>query len=68
VRLNLFRTTDYEVTLDDYISRAGVGLSWRKPFDNFSEFIHSNKYNMRKQMEKQQKDSTQIRPKGDTVN
>jgi len=44
LRLNAFRTSDYDVTLDKNISRAGVGLSWRKSFDDLSDFFHGYKY------------------------
>ena len=44
VRLNAFRTSDYDVTLDRDIQRTGFGISWRKSFDNLSEFFHGNKY------------------------
>lgn len=50
LRLNGFRTSDYDVLLDNgrNITRAGVGISWRKTFDSFEEFIHSAKYYQRK--------------------
>ncbi len=51
LRLNCFRTSDYDVTLDRDIIRSGVGISWRKSFDNFGDFFHGNKY-ARKQKEK----------------
>ena len=44
LRLNAFRTSDYDVTLDKDVTRGGVGLSWRKSFDNFDEFLHGKKY------------------------
>jgi hypothetical protein len=46
LRLNGFRTTDYDVLTSangGNITRSGVGLSWRKTFDSFSEFLHSPK-------------------------
>jgi hypothetical protein len=50
LRLNGFRTSDYDVLLDNgrNITRAGIGISWRKTFDSFAEFIHSTKYYQRK--------------------
>ncbi len=50
LRLNGFRTSDYDVLLDNgrNITRAGLGISWRKTFDSFEEFIHSSKYYQRK--------------------
>ncbi len=44
VRINAFRTSDYDVTLDRNIVRSGFGVSWRKSFDNFNEFFRGNKY------------------------
>ncbi len=46
LRLNAFRTSDYDVTLDKDITRGGVGLSWRKSFDNFDEFFRGKKFAM----------------------
>jgi len=62
LRFNLFRTSDYDITVDNFISRSGVGISWRKPFDNFSEFIHNNSYNIKKQKEKEGRDTLSIKP------
>ena len=44
LRLNAFRTSDYDVTLDRDISRAGVGINWRKSFDNLGDLFKGNKY------------------------
>jgi len=52
LRLNLFRTSDYDATLDQNISRSGMGISWRKSFDDFSDFFHSANYARRKAQEK----------------
>lgn len=43
LRLNCFRTSDYDVTLDKDIQRGGVGISWRKSFDNIGDFFKSNR-------------------------
>ncbi|NDC42354.1 MAG: hypothetical protein EBZ77_12535, partial [Chitinophagia bacterium] len=40
LRLNAFRTSDYDVTIDRDITRSGVGISWRRSFDNFHEFMY----------------------------
>ncbi len=47
LRLNCFRTSDYDVTLDRDIVRNGVGISWRKSFDNLVDFFKSNTYSER---------------------
>ena len=44
LRLNAFRTSDYDVTLDRDIIRSGVGVTWKKSFDGLNEFFRSNKY------------------------
>lgn len=44
LRLNAFRTSDYDVTLDRDIVRSGVGITWRKSFDRLSDFFRGNKY------------------------
>ena len=41
LRLNCFSTSDYDVTLERQITRNGVGISWRKTFDNMDEFLHA---------------------------
>lgn len=52
LRLNAFQTSDYDLTRDQNIQRRGVGIGWRKSFDNLGEFFRGNKY-ARKQKEKQ---------------
>lgn len=61
LRFNLFRTNDYDVTREDYVARSGIGLSWRKPFDNLSEFFHSNAYNLRKEKERKGNDTVNVK-------
>lgn len=51
LRLNAFRTSDYDVVQDKDITRGGVGLSWRKSFDGFYEFFQSNKEIAKKRQE-----------------
>lgn len=38
-----FRTSNYDIYYGNNIARTGVGISYRKSFDNFYEFIHSKK-------------------------
>ncbi|MGN6567036.1 MAG: translocation/assembly module TamB domain-containing protein, partial [Flavipsychrobacter sp.] len=52
LRFNLFRTSDYDVALNSNIVRSGLGLSWRKSFDNFSDFLHGAGYLRKKAQEK----------------
>jgi hypothetical protein len=65
LRFNLFRTSNYDVLVDKNVSRNGTGISWRKTFDNFDEFLHSKKYYQNQQKKIQQgnmnTDSTTIR-------
>jgi hypothetical protein len=56
LRLNAFRNSNYDVTLDRSIVRSGMGLSWRKSFDNFSDFFHGSNY-ARKNKEKEASDA-----------
>jgi hypothetical protein len=44
LRLNMFRTSSYDVLVNDNIIRGGAGLSYRKTFDNFQEFIRGRRY------------------------
>ena len=62
LRLNAFRTSDYDVTLDRDITRSGVGITWRKSFDNLSEFFQGNRY-----AEKLKADEQKILPVKDTT-
>lgn len=47
LRLNAFRTSDYDVMQDRDIVRSGVGANWRKSFDNFNDFFRGHKYAMK---------------------
>lgn len=35
----IFRTTSYDIVVDKPIGRSGIGISWRKTFDNLGEFF-----------------------------
>ena len=68
LRLNGFRTSDYDVLLDNgrNVIRAGIGISWRKTFNSLEEFFRSEKYYARKQKELEEinkagSDSTAVR-------
>jgi hypothetical protein len=52
LRLNFFRTSNYDVLVDHNISRSGMGISWRKSFDTFGEFFHGSSYVKRQEDEK----------------
>ncbi len=39
LRLNLFRTSNYDVLVNDNISRSGAGISYRKSFGSFRELF-----------------------------
>jgi hypothetical protein len=39
LRLNVFRTSNYDVLINDNISRSGAGISYRRTFDSFDNFI-----------------------------
>ena len=50
LRLNAFSTSDYDVTLERPITRSGVGLTWRRSFDNLGDFLKpSNKSKKKEQ-------------------
>ncbi|MBS1629836.1 MAG: translocation/assembly module TamB domain-containing protein [Bacteroidetes bacterium] len=52
LRLNGFRTTDYDVLSainNGNITRSGIGISWRKTFNSLPEFFQSSKAYARKQ-------------------
>ena len=72
LRLNAFRSSDYDLTLDRDIVRSGVGISWRKSFDNVGDFFHGNAYLKKKKAQElkaqealeSQKDSVEKRTDG----
>ncbi len=43
VRLNAFRTSNYDVLVDRNIWRGGFGISYRRSFNNLYEFFHKAK-------------------------
>jgi hypothetical protein len=43
LRLNLFRSSSYDVISDQRTARGGVGLSWKKSFDGLDEFFTGSK-------------------------
>lgn len=61
LRGNIFSTSSYDVLADQNITRGGLGLSWRKSFDNLTEFFRGASY-MRKEeelrLQRQKEDST----------
>jgi hypothetical protein len=54
ISLTGFRTSNYDAVVNNNISRTGVGISFRKSFDNLFEFFHSKK---RVLAEKQNRDT-----------
>ena len=67
LRLNAFRTSDYDVIQDKDITRGGAGISWRKSFDKFSEIFQSSavaakkrEEMLKKQYEDDSADKTQV--------
>ncbi len=55
----IFRTSSFDVLQQGNISRGGVGISWRKSFDNLEEFFRGAKYARKKLQEQQITDSLQ---------
>lgn len=53
LRANIFRSNNYDVLVDRNISRGGVGLSWRKSFNNLQELLGNPDENRRKEVEEQ---------------
>ena len=46
IRLNAFHTNSYDVLVDRNIRREGVGISYRRTFDNLAEFFNRSKPEM----------------------
>src|SRR5690606_3179034 len=40
VRLNVFRTNNYDVLVDRNVWRGGIGISYRKTFNDLEEFFN----------------------------
>jgi len=43
LRFNVFNNSNYDVLTDKNVDRRGIGLSWRRSFDNLSDFLGINK-------------------------
>lgn len=56
LRGNIFRTSSYDVLADQNIARGGVGLSWKRSFDNLAEFFGSHRLSLEEQI-RQRRDS-----------
>ncbi len=39
LRLNVFHTANYDVLINDNVSRSGAGISYRRSFDRLSQFL-----------------------------
>ena len=65
VRANVFRTSDYDVTIDRTIIRSGVGLTWRKSFDRLGDFFRGYNYTRLQKLEELK--NIKPEPSGDTV-
>lgn len=61
VRLNAFRISNYDVLVNDNIYRGGVGISYRKTFNNLYEMFHSRKRITPTQKEESPKDTGQTK-------
>lgn len=56
-RLNLFRTSAFDVLSEKNISRGGVGLTWRKSFDGLDDFFKSrNQRKLDREKERQERE------------
>lgn len=63
LRANIFRTSSYDIFVDRNISRAGVGLSWRKSFNNFGDLFRGSKYIDEKKKAKIEREKNAIEQK-----
>lgn len=59
LRGNIFRTSSYDALAESNITRGGIGLSWRKSFNNLREFFGGSKY-MRKEEEEAEKQKAEL--------
>lgn len=44
----IFRTSNFDAINNDNLSRGGIGLSWKRQFDNLEEFFFGSRYARRK--------------------
>ncbi len=68
LRLNCFSTNDFDATLEKSITRNGVGVSWRKSFDNVQEFFNTKQPAAPHPTGRPVKDSTRKASAGKSVN
>jgi hypothetical protein len=62
-----FRTSSFDALGNQNLKRTGIGVSWRKSFNTFSDFIRGEKYAAKKLEEQMQQDSlSRNRPTGGT--
>ncbi|NCX95419.1 MAG: hypothetical protein EBX41_03225 [Chitinophagia bacterium] len=45
LKMNAFKTSNYDVALDKNIVRAGMGISWRRSFNSFTPTKRKDKKN-----------------------
>ena len=64
LRLNCFSTSDYDVTLERQITRSGVGISWRKSFENLNEFFTPENKTLKDKTKRQNVVDTTLQGKG----
>ncbi len=50
----IFRTSNFDAINNDNLSRGGMGISWKRQFDNLEEFFFGTRY-ARKQVEEQRR-------------
>lgn len=58
LRLNIFRTSNFDALANQNISRGGVGITWRRSFNTFSDFFRGTKYLKRKLDQQQTTDTS----------
>jgi hypothetical protein len=39
LRFNIFNTSNYDILAESNVYRRGIGISWRRSFDNFNDFF-----------------------------
>lgn len=58
LRLNIFRTSNYDALANENIKRGGLGITWRKSFNSLGELFRGAKYTRRKEEQQHSKDTS----------
>lgn len=65
LRGNIFRTSSYDVLADQNITRGGIGLSWRRSFNNLGELFGTSDSSDKEQQDETEENGAAIKEEDD---